>query len=271
MPNEQPPPADGTANSSILQNQNLSGEVAVTSTTTSQKLPPFWSEQPKLWFIQIESIFQISRVTRDEIKYSHVVANLDPAYLKFVADILVSPPETEKYSTIKDRLINSFSISEEAKLKQLFSGLIIGDQKPTHFLQTMKALAAGNDVSDNVLKTLFLEQLPENIRSILATSNLNLNDLAAQADKIIEIARPQISSLSFPNTVISELTAKIEALDKKFDAANRGRSNFRKYDEKKRRNRSNSKAHSDWCWYHKRFDTNATKCVAPCKHPQAKN
>lgn len=207
--NEQPPAEPASA-------------PGIAAASAVQKLPPFWSEQPKLWFIQIESIFQISRITRDETKYSHVIANLDPAYLKFVGDILMSPPEIDKYEAIKTRLISSFSVSEEAKLRQLFSGLNIGDMKPSHFLQSMKTLAAGNNVGDNVLKTLFLEQLPDNIRSILAASNLNLSELALQADKIMEIARPQILNIGTSDT-ISELIGKIEALDRKFETFSRGR------------------------------------------------
>lgn len=123
-------------------------EMPEVASATLQKLPKFWSEQPQLWFIQIESIFSLARITIDDTKLSYVIANLDPTYLKFVSDILISPPPEGKYDAIKERLISSFAVSEEAKLKKLFGGLVIGDQKPTHFLQSMKALAAGNNIGD---------------------------------------------------------------------------------------------------------------------------
>ena len=241
------------------------GDAAVVATTSLQKLPAFWAEQPRLWFIQVESVFSLSRISRDETKYAQIIANLDPSYLKFIGDIILAPPADRKYEAIKERLIASFAISEEAKLKKLFSGLIMGDQKPSHFLQAMKSLAAGNNVGDNVLKTLFLDQLPESIRSILATSNADLSELAQQADKIMDIAHPQVSSIAAPDFVNS-LTGKIDALEKKFEKffTDRRRNDTR---QSRQRYRSSSKPR-ELCWYHHRFGSKATKCIQPCKFEQ---
>ncbi|XP_065356395.1 uncharacterized protein LOC135950795 [Calliphora vicina] len=237
------------------------------ATANIQKLPHFWSEQPHLWFIQIENIFTLAHITRDETKFSHVIANLDPTYLKFVGDILVSPPPVGKYNAIKERLISSFAVSEEAKLKKLFGGLVIGDQKPSHFLQSMKALAAGNNIGDNVLKTLFLDQLPDNIRSVLVTSNADLPTIAQQADKIMDIAYPQVSAISPTDNIIQELSAKIEALEKKIDLSSRRRSNFREDGKQRHRSKSRNRR-SGWCWYHSRFEDRAEKCIPPCSYNQ---
>ena len=251
---------DGNFNTSI----GARGEIA---TSSLQKLPPFWADQPRLWFIQIESIFSLSRITRDETKYSQVIANFEPSYLKFIGDILVAPPETGKYEAIKERLISSFEVSEESKLKKLFGGLILGDQKPSHFLRSMKALACGNNIGNNVLKTLFLDQLPDNVKSILATSNVELEELALQADKILEIARPQISSICADNA-IAALTAKIDALDHKFNNSFRGRSRERRRSQSK--GRTEKSVGKDWCWYHRRFKSKATKCNLPCTYNKKK-
>ncbi|CAB0016064.1 unnamed protein product, partial [Nesidiocoris tenuis] len=72
---------------------------------------------------------------------------------------------------------------------------------------------------------MFLQRLPSNARSILATSKDGLDDLALMADKIIEIASPSANVYnvdSVPNPLnerlsrlekhISELTSSIHEL-----------------------------------------------------------
>ena len=41
------------------------------------KLPTFWAQQPKVWFLQAEAQFHIRKITDDTTKYYHVVAALD--------------------------------------------------------------------------------------------------------------------------------------------------------------------------------------------------
>lgn len=116
-----------------------------------------------------------------------------------MSDVLESAFPGTKYETLKTRIIATFSESSERKLKRLLSGQVMGDQKPSQFLRTMQSLGRGQ-VGDNVLKSLFLEQLPENVRAILSISDQqDINKLADQADKIMDMARPaNIASIDRP-------------------------------------------------------------------------
>ncbi|CAD1470464.1 unnamed protein product [Heterotrigona itama] len=67
---------------------------------TLQRLPPFRKENPKFWFVQVES----------------AMAKLESDILSFVAHVVESPPVTDKYLTIKTRLLELFSQSEETKI-----------------------------------------------------------------------------------------------------------------------------------------------------------
>ncbi|GFV73774.1 transposon Ty3-G Gag-Pol polyprotein [Trichonephila clavipes] len=58
--------------------------------------------------------------------------------------------------------------------------------KPSQLLQKLK-LFATSDISDNLIKTLWLEKLPESIKNILVVSEEKLNKLAVMADKISDI------------------------------------------------------------------------------------
>lgn len=57
------------------------------------KLPPFWRDNPFLWFAQVEAAFAINRITSDESRYRYVVVHLDQTVLPLVADLLTNPKE----------------------------------------------------------------------------------------------------------------------------------------------------------------------------------
>ena len=70
------------------------------------KLPPFWPQQARVWFVQAEAQFVIKGVTADLTKYSYVTAALDQNTATRVLDILTDPPASDKYDTLKSRLLD---------------------------------------------------------------------------------------------------------------------------------------------------------------------
>ncbi|GFT73623.1 hypothetical protein TNCV_3096481 [Trichonephila clavipes] len=60
--------------------------------------------------------------------------------LSYVSDIVLSPPNSDKYHTLSQRLITQFSDSETQKIKKLLTDLQLGDEKPSHLLRKMKAV-----------------------------------------------------------------------------------------------------------------------------------
>ncbi|KMQ84332.1 hypothetical protein RF55_17943 [Lasius niger] len=148
------------------------------------KLPqPLWREMPEYWF------------------------KLDPAIMPFVADLVANPPIDGKYDSIKKRIIDTFSESREGSLRKLLRGQEIADDKPSHFLQRLCNLAGGQCL-DSVIRSLFLEQLPENVRGILAISPTeDLSVLALQADRI----KPQalVAAVKAENNTSSDTTQNV--------------------------------------------------------------
>ncbi|CAG9773177.1 unnamed protein product [Ceutorhynchus assimilis] len=200
------------------------------------KLPPFWKENPTLWFSQ-DAMFAISRITADTTKFHYIVANFNTEPLPFVSDIITNPPAQDKYDTLKERLINFFSETNESKLRRMFRGVEFFDEKPSNFLQRLRNLA-GNQVGDTVLRTLFLEHLPEQVRGILSISEVaDLTRLALQADKNMEVTKPtifvidkypsssasttaskqSISNNSNLSVTLENLTARIDAITQNFE------------------------------------------------------
>jgi hypothetical protein len=159
------------------------------------RLPPFWPEQPAMWFAQAEAQFTLAGISTENTKFCYIISQLDHQYATVVEDIIRSPPETHPYSTLKAELVRRLSPSSEQRIRQLLTCEEMGDRKPSHFLRYLKSLAP--DVSENVLRTIWTSRLPPNIQTFLAGQNeTELNAAALCADRMSEVgAQPTLSSM----------------------------------------------------------------------------
>lgn len=242
------------------------------------RTPPFWKDNPTLWFTQIESQFYTAGISQDETKYHMLVASVDTEVLTQVSDIVTDPPEANKYTALKERLIRNFTDSEERKLKKLLSEVTLGDLRPSQLLRKMQELA-GNRMSAEVLKSLWLQRLPVQTQVILTTSTEEATTLAQMADKIAEVTRPdeiyQAQSPTQPTKEIGEqmaLTQTLAALQQQVSKlsqqvtalSNNRRSRSSSRSRGTRYSTSSNRTTTDLCWYHQRFQEKARKCVPPC-------
>lgn len=239
------------------------------SSATIVKIPHFWKQNPKLWFVQVEAVFKVNRITRGESKFDHILCNLDSETLEFISDIVLAPSSDGcKYEALKSKLISAFAESEEKKLRRLLLGHAIGDQKPSHYLQFIRNLGSGQ-VGDSILRTLFMEQMPDNVRAILVGNKGSLEDIAEQADKIMEQISPSISAIANRSpSPLSAILARIDAVEKRFESM-RCRSPDCLTSRRRIRSRSRSRYNiREYCWYHNNFKDKALKCTPPCSYPK---
>lgn len=248
------------------------------------KPPPFWKADPTLWFAQLEAQFSISSITQDDTKFYCVISAIEPEILHAVRDLILTPPTTDKYTTLKNRLIEQHAESEESKIRRLLQGIEIGDQRPSQLLNRMRSLA-GEAVGETLLKSLWLARLPTHMQGILAALNENLTQLASTADKINELPvcysvnaassqPPSTSQPSFLEQQISALTKQVQELssivhkqshsrDRYQNSHNRNRSPSRNRHHS--RNRQYKEPSNDMCFYHTNFGSKARKCSPGCK------
>jgi len=144
-----------------------------------------------------------------------MVAN---AFEFFNHQLLISLADETKYKKFKKRVTQGFATSEEAKLRSLFKGQSLGEQKPSQFLISLRNNASGQ-CNDTVLKSLFLEHLPDSIRTILAVSDSkDLDNLALLADKIydyyyaVKMADNGNKQLAELNKTVAQLTEQVKKL-----------------------------------------------------------
>ena len=255
------------------------------------KLPAFWPGDPEVWFAQAEAQFRLRRITDETTKFTHVVASLTKEYAVEVRDLLLSPPPTVPYTTLKEALIRRTSDSESSKLQQLLSTADLGDQKPSQLLRNMERLVGGKSIDAGLFRQLFLQRLPRNVAMVLeATStSVDLSTQAEIADKLMQLNdQPSfgrtVSAVQAPpessvSADVAALRAEVAALTETIAhwQPSRGRSWTRHSSSDQSRRRSSSRnrgqspgrtLHNDGvCYYHRRFGSAARKCAPPCAHP----
>lgn len=252
------------------------------------RVPPFWPEEPALWFAQVESQFTLSKITTDETKFCYLVSQLDHQYAAEVKDIITAPPPTDKYLKLKSELIKRLSASQEKRVKQLIMHEELGDRKPSQFLRHMQGLA-GPTVAKDFLSTIWSSRLPQNIQTVIASqSDLPLDKLAELADKVHEIApsTPQVAATSRAPASSSshdelykqvcELTKQVAKLTAQMSSGGQ-RSRSQNRQSYKPRSRSNSRRPRQpppdhpHCFYHFTYGADAVKCKQPCTFSSSEN
>ncbi|KMQ85926.1 hypothetical protein RF55_15255 [Lasius niger] len=225
---------------------------------------PFWKSKPELWFVQMEAQFLTAGITTDETKYNYVVQCLDDDLLSEVSDIVLNPPAGNKYAALKDRLIKSFAVSSEKRLRKLLNEVDLGDRRPSQLLRRMRDLAQ-TGISEDVLKSLWLQRLPQQVQAILTATKHDLEELSQLADRISDVLPSEVNAITTEPTKtptadsqLSLLTDRIAQLETRL-----ARSTSRER-QRKNRSRSTSRDKSDYCWYHRRFGNKATKCTRLC-------
>lgn len=241
------------------------------------RAPPFWKENPALWFRQLESQFFMNNIVSSETKYHIAVAALDTSVINQVSDVVMNPPPAaQMYETLKNRLQERFTESEERRFKRLLNNIELGDKRPSHLWREMRELAA-NRVNDEFLRSLWLQRLPAQVQAILSNDDGDLPRLLTTADRITEVldVRGDVHSVtSTPRTEavthsseIQLLTAQVSELTKQFAAFSSGSHSARsRSNSRNRRDRSRDRNSSDLCYYHDRFGSEAKKCRKPCTY-----
>lgn len=199
------------------------------------KLPTFWTSQPGVWFTQAEAQFNIRKISEDTTKYFYVVSALDQATASRMYDVLSNPPTNEKYDNLKKKLLATYGLSRRDKARKLLHLQGLGDQKPSELMDYMLSLLDGHKPC-LLAEQLFLEQLPDDIRVLLAEDDFSdPRALALRADTLM-LAKQQSTCLAINRVMVTGSDAKVTPPPKQ-----------------------------DLCYYHARFGRQARKCRSPCK------
>lgn len=200
--------------------------------TVALKLPTFWTGEPKAWFAQAEAQFVIRGIKTDDTKYYYLLAALDQDTAKRVVDLVFKPPSENKYTLLKQRLLDRFSLSPYRMAQMLLDVAPLGDRTPSQLMDDMLALM-GDHEPCILFRTIFVDALPVEVRPHLVPSieTLAPRDLALLADSLITSNSLMVSSIA-------------------------NRSSFTK--------REPSPFKKNWCWLHRKWGNKAVRCEPPC-------
>ena len=124
---------------------------------------------------------------------------LSSAIATEIRDLLLNTPRDNPYDVLKATLIERTAASEQRRLQQLLTAEELGERKPTQLLRRMQQLLGEKmpATDGSIIKGLFMQRLPTNVRMVLASASERtpLEELAALADKIMEVASPSIATL----------------------------------------------------------------------------
>lgn len=206
------------------------------------KLPTFWMAQPKIWFAQAEAQFALKKITVDETKYYYLVGSLDQDAALRVADLIYDPPLVEKYSSLKARLLATFTLSRYQMSQKLLGMAPLGDRRPSQLMNEMLALLGGHEPC-SLFFTIFMDLLPTTIRPHLVPlmETTSARDLALAADGLMSSGITTISVVRKKPNKPGTASSKNEISTPK-----------------------------EWCRLHRKFGTKAFHCEPPCTFEQSR-
>lgn len=272
-----------------------SSQQEVAGIALSMRIPPFWRDKPRLWFISFEAATSDQKRGQAQLAQM-VIAQLDKVDIEQVSDLLFNPPETDLYNKLKERLITVYEESDNRQFQKLLSDMELGDQKPSQLLRRMRTLAR-DKVPDSTLRLMWTNHLPSHVRSVLAVSETfktqtALDELALLADKMLENSSSQIAAVSSTSRLqpqqtetqflaeeIRRLSLEIASLKTSHQQHQHQSRPFYNHQQNQpyyRRNRSSSRGDngnrsrsqtpSPYCYYHCRFGAEARRCTRPCTY-----
>lgn len=250
------------------QLQALTTQQSSTVSTVSVKLPDFWTKSPEVWFARVDAQFRAKGISQDQTQYDYVVSALDIDTAEEIQSILIHPPSTEKYATLRKALITTFGKSQVQKDIELLNLNGLGDKRPTALLRRINALNAD---PQTLKRALFLTNLPPDIRSILAGhDSRDIEALAEAADRIWESRSSTIQQVSAcpadsHNTdweTAAYQSAAVEAVLPANKSWTRARPSHRKLPTSPA---ASTVPTSSVCFYHSRFGPDARRCQSGCK------
>ncbi|XP_066593223.1 uncharacterized protein [Prorops nasuta] len=267
----------------VLEEKASAGEAtsSVAAIYKAPKIANFCHNNPSTWFLQAEITMKNAGIVVSATKAECIAEKLDLKALEVIKDLLsLSPYPSDIYDQIKNRLISNYGTSTEKRLRQLIKGQVSTCGKPSLILTRLRAL--DTKCNDEIIRTIFLEQLPAQCRAILAASEVSdLNKLALMAHKCIETfegPETQISAVQIAKHCDESdtLAYRISALEKRLD--NLSKKLKKRRDKSNNRSQSNNRSNSSncqvtekkgeidkqICYFHRKFGPNAKRCIIPC-------
>ena len=191
------------------------------------KIPPFWTENPRLYFKYIESAFTRSHIYSESRRFDELLIVLNSSIVNQISHEIINIGTNRPYTKLKDLLIEKFSPSRDTRLGALLRPSELGDVLPSELVKHLFSLVGYENKDDpfaiSIIRKIFFDKMPDHVRQILAShDDESLVALGARGDRIISnsqnlskndsnFVQDSIKNKIFESK-LSELAASVEKL-----------------------------------------------------------
>jgi hypothetical protein len=159
---------------------------APTVSRVAIKPPPFYRNNTKLWFAQLEAQFKLSNISNSETMYYHCLSLLPEDVAEYV-----TLDDTTSYADIKKQVMQAYQKSKSLKMEEALSSLDISGMRPSIAIQRLQRsfTDAGITADEDLIKHRLMQSLPMHLKSTIAGhQHLKLADFGGIADSIFDVA-----------------------------------------------------------------------------------
>jgi len=156
------------------------------------KPPPFYHKNPEMWFLRLESQFELSGIKNEKTKYHHVLAALPE---DVICDVNIT--SNFSYQSLKSEVLNNLKENKHLLIDKALSAMELGDKRPSQLVCEIKRRFTdiGITIDESIVKSRLLTALPSHIKSALVGhDSVSLEQYAAIADSMLAVAQRPVAS-----------------------------------------------------------------------------
>jgi hypothetical protein len=224
------------------------------TTSSSLRLPEFWTDRPKAWFNHLEAECDIRNppITKMATKYHLACTGLPASVRAQVSEIMDDPP-ADAYTLLKQALITLYVKTPLEDGYQFLELAKLGDQLPSAHYRAMWKLWNKDGLA--VFKAAYLTTLPLELLTMLTDDESPTKKLAERADKIVKNNRASAKTDSKVNAIAGP--AKVNAIA--------GPAEVNAVNNKFNKDKNKVKDNTGVCYAHRKYGKEAYSCRgAPC-------
>lgn len=241
--------------------------------------PTMCTDDLPSYFWALEHWFAATGITpaMDSRRFHIVAAQIPVRSLPELRPLLEPLPAANKYTFAKETIIRHFEESQRSRLQRLLSGMELGDRKPSQLLAEMRR-AAGDAIAEPMLTDLWITRLPPHVQSAVIAARGTTTDKIGVADAVMDAVA--IGSRTFTHHSLAEvklgdverIAREVAELSRKFGefvAGSRQRNKSRQRSHPRQQTPTRDHPGDRECYYHRRFGTEARRCLPPCSFATA--
>lgn len=108
---------------------------------------------------------------------------------------MFSTEVSNAYELLKTAIFERNDLSDWQRLDDLLRSMDLGYNSAVHMLALMREAVGNRDFDEGLFRGLFLSKLPQSVQAVLVTLDGAIDELAASADRILEISRGPVTDI----------------------------------------------------------------------------